>query len=43
VTHTGPESVVNSPARFGEITGIRNTGREGIDERVFRFALRLSF
>jgi hypothetical protein len=32
-----------SSARFGEITGIRNTGREGIDERVFRFALRLSF
>jgi len=32
-----------SSARFGEITGIMNTGREGIDERVFRFALRLSF
>ncbi len=26
-----------------EVTGIRNTGREGIDERVFRFGLRLSF
>lgn len=26
-----------------EVTGVRNTGREGIDERVFRFGLRLSF
>jgi hypothetical protein len=26
-----------------EVTGIRNTGREGIDERVFRFGLRLGF
>jgi hypothetical protein len=26
-----------------EVTGIRNTGREGIDERVFRFGLRLQF
>lgn len=26
-----------------EVTGTRNTGREGIDERVFRFGLRLSF
>ncbi len=26
-----------------EVTGIRNTGREGIDERVFRFGLRFGF
>ncbi len=26
-----------------EVTGVRNTGREGIDERVFRLGLRLSF
>jgi hypothetical protein len=28
---------------FMEITGVRSYGREGIDERVFRFGLRLSF
>lgn len=37
-----PQGDVSS-SRFGEITGIANTGREGIDERVFRFALRVSF
>ncbi len=26
-----------------EVTGVRNTGREGVDERVFRFGLRFSF
>jgi hypothetical protein len=26
-----------------EVTGTRNAGREGVDERVFRFGLRLSF
>jgi hypothetical protein len=26
-----------------EVTGVRNTGREGIDERMFRFGLRLGF
>ncbi|MCL4793232.1 MAG: carboxypeptidase regulatory-like domain-containing protein [Bryobacteraceae bacterium] len=26
-----------------EVTGVRNTGREGIDERVFRLGLRLQF
>ncbi|MEJ5370082.1 MAG: hypothetical protein WHT08_17370, partial [Bryobacteraceae bacterium] len=26
-----------------EVTGVRNTGREGIDERVFRFGLRLGW
>jgi len=28
---------------FMEVTGTRVFGREGIDERVFRFGLRLSF
>jgi len=29
--------------RFMEITGVRGTGREGIDERMFRFGLRVAF
>ncbi|HYO84716.1 MAG TPA: TonB-dependent receptor [Bryobacteraceae bacterium] len=29
--------------RFMEITSVRGTGREGIDERVFRFGLRLGW
>jgi hypothetical protein len=28
---------------YTEITGLQNTGRDGIDERVFRFGLRLSW
>ncbi|MBM3745075.1 MAG: TonB-dependent receptor [Acidobacteria bacterium] len=28
---------------YSTITGIRNTGREGLDERVFRFGLRFGF
>ena len=32
-----------SSSNFMRITGLRNTGREGIDERVFRFGLRLNF
>jgi hypothetical protein len=28
---------------FMEITGVRSFGREGIDERIFRFGLRLGF
>jgi hypothetical protein len=34
-------NVTNS--RFMEISGVRGTGREGIDERVFRFGLRMTF
>jgi hypothetical protein len=34
-------SVTNSS--FMEISGVRGTGREGIDERVFRFGLRMTF
>lgn len=32
-----------SASQPGLITGVANTGREGIDERMFRFGLRLSF
>ncbi len=32
-----------SASQPGLITGVQNTGREGIDERMFRFGLRLSF
>ena len=28
---------------FTEITGLQSTGRDGIDERVFRLGLRVSF
>lgn len=28
---------------FGEIRGVQSTGREGVGERMFRFALRFSF
>jgi hypothetical protein len=34
-------SVTNSS--FMQISGVRGTGREGIDERVFRFGLRMTF
>jgi len=37
-----PRSDVSS-SQPGVITGVQNTGREGIDERMFRFGLRLSF
>ncbi|MCC7341230.1 MAG: TonB-dependent receptor [Bryobacterales bacterium] len=37
-----PQGNVNN-SRFMEISGERNVGREGINERVFRFGLRLSF
>ncbi|MGH9631505.1 MAG: hypothetical protein ACRD7E_24635, partial [Bryobacteraceae bacterium] len=32
-----------SGSNFGVITNVANTGREGIDERLFRLGLRLSF
>jgi hypothetical protein len=28
---------------YGEITGVTNLGRDGIDERQFRFGLRIGF
>ena len=37
-----PNGAVNSSA-FMEISGVRGTGREGIDERLFRFGLRIGF
>lgn len=37
-----PNGTVNSSS-FMEISGVRGTGREGIDERLFRFGLRLGF
>ena len=37
-----PRSDISS-TQPGVITGVQNTGREGIDERMFRFGLRLSF
>jgi hypothetical protein len=37
-----PSSNVTA-ATFGTITGVQNTGREGFDERMFRFGLRFGF
>lgn len=38
-----PDGSIRALGGFTEITGLQNTGRDGIDERVFRFGLRLSF
>jgi hypothetical protein len=38
-----PDGSVRSLGGYTEITGLANTGRDGIDERVFRFGLRLSW
>jgi hypothetical protein len=37
-----PNSNVASSG-FGIVTGLQNTGREGLDQRVFRFGLRIGF
>ncbi len=37
------DGTVRNLGGFTSITGIRNTGREGLDERVFRFGLRVAF
>jgi hypothetical protein len=37
-----PNGGVNSSS-FMQVNGIENTGREGIDERTFRFGLRIGF
>jgi hypothetical protein len=37
------DRTVRNLGGFSSITGIRNTGREGLDERVFRFGLRFGF
>jgi hypothetical protein len=39
---SNPQGNVNN-SRFMEISGQRNVGREGINERVFRLGLRLNF
>ena len=39
---TAPNGNVSSSS-FMEVSAVRGLGREGIDERVFRFGLRLSF
>ena len=38
-----PDGSVRNLGGYTEITGLANTGRDGIDERVFRFGLRLVF
>jgi hypothetical protein len=40
--HSNPTSSVSS-GTFMQALGIANTGREGIDERTFRFGLRLGW
>ncbi len=37
------DGTVRALGGFTEITGIANIGRDGVDERVFRFGLRLTF
>ncbi|MBZ2185184.1 MAG: TonB-dependent receptor [Bryobacter sp.] len=38
-----PDGSVRNLGGYTEITTLQSTGRDGIDERVFRFGLRLSF
>lgn len=38
-----PDGTIRSLNGYTEITGVTNTGRDGIDERMFRMGLRLSF
>src|SRR3989442_10882159 len=38
-----PDSFVGDGADFMTITGVTNLAREGVDERQFRFGLKLSF
>jgi hypothetical protein len=38
-----PDGTIRNRAGYTEITSTAGTGREGIDERVFRFGLRISF
>ncbi|HZS04361.1 MAG TPA: hypothetical protein VFD58_05955 [Blastocatellia bacterium] len=37
------DGTIKSLGGYTEITSTAGTGREGIDERVFRFGMRLSF
>lgn len=38
-----PDRTIRNLGGFTEITSLANTGRDGIDERVFRLGLRVSF
>ncbi|HET8547958.1 MAG TPA: hypothetical protein VFL57_08140, partial [Bryobacteraceae bacterium] len=38
-----PDRSIRNLGGFSTINSIRNTGREGLDERVFRFGLRFGF
>jgi len=38
-----PDGTIRNLNGYTVITSVQNTGREGLDERLFRFALRLSF
>lgn len=38
-----PDGSIRNLGGYTEITGLQSTGRDGIDERVFRFGLRLAF
>lgn len=38
-----PDGSVRNLGGFTEITSLQNTGRDGIDERVFRLGMRISF
>ncbi len=38
-----PDGTVRSLAGYTEVTGVANLGRDGVDERRFRFGLRISF
>jgi hypothetical protein len=37
------DGTIRNLGGYTEITGVTNTGRDGIDERMFRFGLRISF
>jgi len=37
------DGTIRSLNGYSVITSVQNTGREGLDERLFRFALRLTF
>jgi hypothetical protein len=38
-----PDGTIRDRAGYTEITGVTNLAREGVDERQFRFGLRISF
>jgi hypothetical protein len=38
-----PDDTIRSLGGYTQVTGIRNLGREGIDQRTLRFGLRLGF